>query len=120
MFDVICRSFDRSNKEQCTLLAVVCWSIWNRHSKWIWEKINMSVFGIKSAALNLLAEWKMAHAQQILSSTSTSAPMAIRKWEKPQHPWVKVNIDALHYLRTLTALDWVTLFEERMDSFLWS
>ena len=72
----------------------MCWSIWNRRNKWIWDKVNISAFGIKAAALNLLGEWKKAHEQQVISGTSAGPSIVIKKWEKPQNPWVKVNIDA--------------------------
>lgn len=44
----------------------------------------MSVFGIKAAA----------QEQQIMVGTMMVAPIVTKKWEKPQHPWVKINIDA--------------------------
>lgn len=42
---------------------ILCWSIWNRRNKWIWDIVNVSVFGTKSNAFNLLAAWKKAHDQ---------------------------------------------------------
>ena len=90
VFDVIWRAFDRCNREQCTLLALVCWSLWNRRNKWVWERINSSAFGVKAAALNLLTECKKAQQQM----TSGAAPIAVRKWVRPQTQWVKVNVDA--------------------------
>lgn len=94
VFDVICRAFATCNREQCTLITLICWSIWNRRNRWVWEKINQSVFGIKAAALNMLTEWRKAHEQQLTLGTSTGSAIVIRKWEKPQNPWVKINIDA--------------------------
>lgn len=38
VYDVIRRVFDRGNREQCTMLALVCWIIWNRRNKWVWDK----------------------------------------------------------------------------------
>ncbi|XP_074352483.1 uncharacterized protein LOC141691612 [Apium graveolens] len=84
VFDIIRRAFDRCNMEQCTLVVLICWSIWTRINKWVWEKINMSVFGIKAAALNILTEWKQAHEQKMTSGTGGAAPLAVRKWERPQ------------------------------------
>lgn len=94
VFDVLCRVFVACNREQCTLVTLMCWSIWNRRNRWIWEKINQPVFGIKAAALNMLTEWRKAHEQQVQPGTSTGTTLAIRKWEKPQDSWVKINIDA--------------------------
>lgn len=54
----------------------------------------MSSFGIKATALNLLAEWKRAQDQQVITSTARGVPVVVTRWEKPQAPWVKINIDA--------------------------
>ncbi|XP_074369140.1 uncharacterized protein LOC141710128 [Apium graveolens] len=93
VFDVFCRVFATCNREQCTLITLMCWSIWRRRNIWVWEKINQYVFGIKAAALNMLTEWRKAHDQQLNSGNNTGTPLAIRKWEKPQVSWVKINID---------------------------
>lgn len=53
----------------------------------------MSAFGTKATGLNLLAEWKKAHEQQDNSIPNRGTSIAVRKWEKPQNMWVKVNID---------------------------
>lgn len=55
-FDVIKRVFDGCSRKQCVLLGMFCWSIWNRINKWVWERANGSVFGVKAAALNLLQD----------------------------------------------------------------
>ncbi|XP_074324056.1 uncharacterized protein LOC141660979 [Apium graveolens] len=47
-------------KEHCVFVPVICWSIWNRRNNWLWNKVDMSVFGTKSAGFNLLADWKKA------------------------------------------------------------
>ncbi|KAL8120291.1 hypothetical protein AgCh_017451 [Apium graveolens] len=63
-----------------------------RRNKWVWEKIVMSVFGIKQMALRMLEEWNRAREvegrQQDVSVTRR------RTWCKPTSGWVKVNIDA--------------------------
>lgn len=77
-FDIVRRAFDRCSKDKCTLIAFIC-SIWNRRNKWIWERVNMSAFGIKAVALNLLGEWKKAQEQQVESGTSAGTSIAIKK-----------------------------------------
>ncbi|KAL8114292.1 hypothetical protein AgCh_021227 [Apium graveolens] len=42
----------------------------------------------------MLTEWRKAHDQQLNSGNNTGTPLTIRKWEKPQVSWVKINIDA--------------------------
>lgn len=56
VFDIIRRSFDRCNREQSTLLAMVCWSIWNSRNRWVWERVNTPIHGIKEAVGHLLTE----------------------------------------------------------------
>ncbi|KAL8094866.1 hypothetical protein AgCh_036398 [Apium graveolens] len=84
--------FSTGTMEQCILVVVVCWSLWNRRNKWVWSKVEMSVFGTKSAAVNLLADWRRAQqdklkATQVMGSNS-------KVWQKPQVGWVKINMDA--------------------------
>lgn len=45
-FSVIRRLFDSSSREQCVMLGMICWSLWNRRNNWVWEKANGSAFGV--------------------------------------------------------------------------
>lgn len=47
------RLFSSGTKEQCAMVALMCWSIWNRRNKWAWNKIEVSVFGIKKCCVEL-------------------------------------------------------------------
>ncbi|XP_074377663.1 uncharacterized protein LOC141719179 [Apium graveolens] len=90
--------FSAGTKEQSILVAVLCWSLWNRRNKWVWDKIDMSVFGTKAAALNLLADWRKARMEgnkykPVVSSRS-------RQWKKPQAGWVKINVNAVIFTAT--------------------
>lgn len=51
-FVVLQRAFDVCTKDQCVFIGMLCWSIWNRRNKWVWEKANGSVFGVRAAATN--------------------------------------------------------------------
>lgn len=53
----------------------------------------MSAFGIKAVAGHMLTKWRKAQEQRLTPSTSAAAPIVVRKWERPQPDWVKVNID---------------------------
>lgn len=52
--NVIYRCFSIGSREQCVLIGMIGWSIWNRRNKSLWEKVNGSVFGVLAAAHNLL------------------------------------------------------------------
>lgn len=79
ILEIIRRVFVKCNKEQFRFVALVCWSIWNRMNKWVWDKANVSAFGIKAAALNNLTEWNKAQEQQVITTTSTGALVAVRR-----------------------------------------
>lgn len=91
-FDVIRRFFDGCSREQCVLLGMVCWGIWNRRNKWVWDKANGSVFRVKSAALNLLQDWREAQVVG-MQTGGVLSNAADRQWSKPLTGWYKVNID---------------------------
>lgn len=59
--DVFVRVFHAINRDQCALIGMVCWILWNHRNKWVWERANSSAFGVKATALNLLADWRRAH-----------------------------------------------------------
>lgn len=93
VFEVMRRMFDSMSMDQCIWFCLLCWSIWNRRNKWIWDKENGSAFGVKAAAMHLLQDWKKAHETQL---TNQSGRLAVvdKKWRKPPDDWLKVNVDA--------------------------
>lgn len=46
--------------EQCVHVGMLCWDIWNRRNKWLWDRANGSIFGVCAAAMDLLRDWKEA------------------------------------------------------------
>lgn len=50
------------------------------------------MFGTKHAALNLLADWKLARMEKTRSKPVVSG--SLRRWQVPQRRWIKVNMDA--------------------------
>lgn len=92
VFDVFLRIFDQCSRDQAALVALFCWNIWNRRNKWVWDRINMSVYGTKAAALRLLDEWK--RAQQEEAKQKRGQNLGDKVWKKPAVGWVKINTDA--------------------------
>ncbi|KAL1827804.1 hypothetical protein ACET3Z_006216 [Daucus carota] len=84
-FMVIRRVFDECSREQCVQMGMLCWGLWNRRNKWVWERANGSAFGVMAAASNLLRDWREAQ----LSSTNDRQEVGAREWEKPNAGWVK-------------------------------
>ncbi|KAL8125864.1 hypothetical protein AgCh_013243 [Apium graveolens] len=73
IFDHVKRLFSSGTNEQCALLALFCWSIWNRRIKWVWSKIAVSVFGTTSAAMSLLTEWKKTQLERTRSTSAVNS-----------------------------------------------
>ncbi|XP_074327164.1 uncharacterized protein LOC141665080 [Apium graveolens] len=91
------RLFTTGTMEQCVLIAALCWSLWNRRNKWVWNKIDMSVFGTKSVAINLLEDWKRAQQEKVKCTPTINSRS--RCWQKPPVGWVKINIDAATFMQ---------------------
>ena len=53
---IFTRAFENGTREQCVEIAMICWSLWNRRNRWVWERINGLVFGVRHSAINFLAE----------------------------------------------------------------
>lgn len=62
-------------------------------NKWLWDKVDISPFGVKANALNMLNDWK--RAQQILPNCTQSQQQNNSKfWSKQSPGWIKINVDA--------------------------
>lgn len=69
------------SRDLCAMIGIVCWGLWNRRNKWVWERANGSAFGVKSGALNLLADWRKA--QETRSSHTGSSVSGAQRWCRP-------------------------------------
>lgn len=87
--------FVASTKEQSVMVGLMCWSLWVRMNKWLWDKINMSTFGIKAMALNLVSDWKRATQTEPTNRAGTTGHC--KTWTKQEERWVKINLDASYY-----------------------
>lgn len=94
-FSIFKRLFSTGTKDQCLLLVLTCYSLWNRRNQWVWNKVVKSVFGTKQTVLNLLADWRLARMENIKNKPGCS--LTSRRWQRPQTGWVKVNIDAANF-----------------------
>lgn len=91
-FDILVRVFQVVTRDQCAMIGMVCWSLWNRRNKWVWERVNGSAFGTKAAAVNLLVEWR--RAREVDVSRRPRVENECMGWNKPSGQWVKINVDA--------------------------
>lgn len=60
---ILKRAFSLGSTEQCYVIALLCWGLWTRRNKWVWEKVVMSAFGVKSMAMNMLNDWRRAREE---------------------------------------------------------
>lgn len=92
IFDHFKRLFSTGTNEQCTSVALFCWSIWNRRNNWVWKRVDGSVFGTMNAALNLLRDWKTAQVERTKAATASNGNE--KRWQAPRSSWIKINVDA--------------------------
>ncbi|XP_074378428.1 uncharacterized protein LOC141719969 [Apium graveolens] len=81
------------SKKQGSMFGMICWALWYRRNKLIWEKMIVSVFGIKSMALNMFSDWRKA-TEVIEGSSQQQQQKRVSLWSKPPDQWVKINTDA--------------------------
>ena len=89
---VLKHAFHCGNMEQCIMLGVISWSLWVRRNEWVWNKKNMSIFGVRSMALNLMREWRNANECGV-GGVRQKQPVT-KKWSRPPEGWIKINVDA--------------------------
>ncbi|XP_074328478.1 uncharacterized protein LOC141666388 [Apium graveolens] len=92
VMSILKRVLEVGTREQWIMVGLMCWSLWTRRNKWVWERVHMSAFGIKAMALNLVADWKRARASEGANRSVTTEHCKI--WVKPPEGWIKINIDA--------------------------
>lgn len=80
-FDVIRCVFHACIRDQCALFGMLCWTLWNRRNKWVWDRVNGSVFGVKAATINLLYDWRRVWAND--TRVARQGEMSVRNWRKP-------------------------------------
>lgn len=89
--DVLIRVFQTTTRDKSALVAMICWSLWNRRNKWVWDRVNGTAFGVRAAAVNLLSDWSRARE---IEHTRRHQMQEESRWSKPPVGWVKVNVDA--------------------------
>ncbi|XP_074359574.1 uncharacterized protein LOC141698717 [Apium graveolens] len=67
-------AFQMSSREQCTMIGMICWSLWRRRNNWLWRKASMSTFGVKGMAMNMLSDWRRAKEKEDI----TRIPLQLR------------------------------------------
>lgn len=91
-FGVLLRVFQNCSKDQCVMVEMLCWSLWNRMNRWVWERVNGSIFGVRAAAVNMLNDWRKACMNEVRGMRMMCS--GTRKWQTPPTGWFKINVDA--------------------------
>lgn len=73
------------------MVGLLCWNLWNRRNKWIWERVNTSGFGVKAMSLNMMTDWNRAREEEEKYRTQQGNTPS---WCKPPEGWIKINVDA--------------------------
>lgn len=91
---VLERVLQKGGKEQTDLVGLLWWNLWSRRNSWVWERINTSIFGVKSRALSMLVDWRAA--QEDMAKIRMQKHGYNRVWCKSPEGWIKINIDAVY------------------------
>lgn len=84
--------FNAYTRDKLAWVAIVCWNLWNRRNKWLWDKVSTSEFGVQSTASSMLNEWRKC--QQEKKACKPGSMSSVRRWNPPPQGWVKINVDA--------------------------
>lgn len=68
-------------REKLAWVAIVCWNLWNPRNKWLWDKVNVSAFGVQSTAVSMRTEWDKAQHEKKVVKPAVSA--TARRWIRP-------------------------------------
>lgn len=52
--EIFQKLFNICTRENIIWIAVVCWGLWHRRNRWVWDRIMGSEFGVYSAVVNLV------------------------------------------------------------------
>lgn len=92
VFDIFQTLFNTCTRERVMWIVIMCWSLWTRRNRWVWDRVMGSAFGTYSAAVNLLNDWKRTSTERKGGKAGEVA--CTRRWSPPPFGWMKVNVDA--------------------------
>ena len=94
--DIIQQLVVKCPRDTFALILLVCWNLWNRRKRWVWDKVNVSEFGVQAMVMNMLHEWKKKRAESRSHRGVTNGIST--RWHRPQHGWLKVNTDVAVFM----------------------
>lgn len=94
--EMFTKIFENGSREQGVEIGMISWSIWNRRNRWVWDRINGSVHGVRYAAGHLLRDWR--ETQLRIDQSKFLENAGARVWSPPKAGWLKVNIDAAVFI----------------------
>ncbi|XP_074326483.1 uncharacterized protein LOC141664429 [Apium graveolens] len=94
--EVFDRVFHQGSKDQCLEVTMLCWSLWYCRNKWIWDRANGSIFGVRNTTNCLFREWAEAQARE--ENMKIGGKVGDRVWSKQSTGWVKINVDATVFI----------------------
>lgn len=77
---------------------MICWNLWNRRNRWVWDKISITEFGVVAKVMNMLSEWRQNCLERCKYKAMVST--SPRRWQPPQQGWMKINVDAAIFMES--------------------
>ncbi|XP_074376681.1 uncharacterized protein LOC141718203 [Apium graveolens] len=61
--DIIQHFAEKCSRGNFALILLVCGNLWNRRNRLVWDRVNVSEFGVQALVMNMLHEWKQKCAE---------------------------------------------------------
>lgn len=45
--DIIQQLVSTCTRDKLALIVMVCWNLWNRKNRWLWDRVSISTFGVQ-------------------------------------------------------------------------
>jgi ribonuclease HI len=97
--DIVFHLLQTISASQCSLLAMLLWSLWKRRNLKLWQHHDESAVQVVARAKHMLEEWKSA--QQLRNHTVMQSSAAVTEsnttdfqWMRPDVGRLKCNVDA--------------------------
>lgn len=106
--------FEKFDEEVSCLVIMICWNLWNARNSKSWNNLSFSKQSIIERGKTYLKDWRSAMNRDSMHSRQNSTT---HRLEKPQHGWLKMNVDAaIDISRGRMGFEWI--LRDRQGAFI--